>query len=123
MNFKENKAIYLQIADRICDQILSGDLVPDGKIPSVRETAAQVEVNANTVARAYEYLQSLNIIYTKRGLGYFVATGSKDVIVDMRYRQLLHGDMQDMFRQISTIGVTPQELSEMYQKFLTQSGH
>ena len=57
MNFKDNKAIYLQIADRIGDQILAGHLTPDGKVPSVRELAAEIEVNANTVARTYDHLQ------------------------------------------------------------------
>ena len=73
MNFKDNKAIYLQIADRIGDQILSGTLTPEGKVPSVRELAAEIEVNANTVARTYDHLQQNGIIYTKRGLGYFVS--------------------------------------------------
>ena len=47
MNFKDNKAIYLQIADRIGDQILSGALTPEGKVPSVRELAAEIEKKAD----------------------------------------------------------------------------
>ena len=77
MNFKESKAIYLQIADRICDEILLGQLGEEERIPSVREYAAIVEVNANTVMRSFDYLQSQNIIYNKRGIGYFVATGAR----------------------------------------------
>lgn len=52
MNFKENKPIYIQISDRIADDVLSGALKPDERIPSVRECAATVEVNANTVVRS-----------------------------------------------------------------------
>lgn len=48
MNFKENKPIYLQIADRICDEILQGRYAENDRIPSVRDYAATVEVNANT---------------------------------------------------------------------------
>ena len=70
MNFKESKAIYLQIADRICDEILLGQFGEEERIPSVREYAAIVEVNANTVMRSFDYLQSQNIIYNKRGIGY-----------------------------------------------------
>ena len=81
MNFKDNKAIYLQIADRIGDQILAGILTPDGKVPSVRELAAEIEVNANTVARTYDHLQHSGIIYTKRGLGYFVSPDAQEKIV------------------------------------------
>ena len=58
MRFKDNKAIYLQIADFICDDILQGKLLEDERIPSVREYAATVEVNANTCARAYDWLQN-----------------------------------------------------------------
>ena len=57
MRFKDNKAIYLQIADLICDDILQGRLLEDERIPSVREYAAAVEVNANTCVRAYDWLQ------------------------------------------------------------------
>lgn len=51
MKFKESKSIYLQIADRINDEILQGQYAEEGRIPSVREYAATVEVNANTVVR------------------------------------------------------------------------
>ena len=57
MKFKESKSIYLQIADRICDEILQGQYTEEERIPSVREYAATVEVNANTVVRTYDYLQ------------------------------------------------------------------
>ena len=56
MNFKESKAIYLQIADRICDEILLGQFAEEERIPSVREYATIVEVNANTVMRSFDYL-------------------------------------------------------------------
>ena len=59
MKFKESKSIYLQIADRICDEILQGQYTEEERILSVREYAATVEVNANTVVRTYDYLQGL----------------------------------------------------------------
>lgn len=118
MNFKDNKAIYLQIADRIGDQILSGALTPEGKVPSVRELAAEIEVNANTVARTYEYLQQSGIIYTKRGLGYFVSPEAKDKIVATRREQLMHGEMDYFLGQLKAVGILPSELQQMYQEFL-----
>lgn len=78
MKFKESKSIYLQIADRICDEILQGQYTEEERIPSVREYAATVEVNANTVVRTYDYLQGQEIIHNKRGIGYFVSAGAKD---------------------------------------------
>ena len=118
MNFKDNKAIYLKIADRIGDDVLSGKLAADAKIPSVREMAAQIEVNANTVARTYEYLQQSGIIYTKRGLGYYVAPDARDTIVRMRREQLMQGEMDYFLGQLKAVGITPTELAQFYQEFL-----
>jgi len=118
MNFKDNKAIYLQIADRIGDDVLSGKLAADAKIPSVREMAAQIEVNANTVARTYEYLQQSGIIYTKRGLGYYVAPDARNTIVRMRREQLMQGEMDYFLGQLKAVGITPAELAQFYQEFL-----
>lgn len=118
MNFKDNKAIYLQIADRIGDQILSGTLTPEGKVPSVRELAAEIEVNANTVARTYDHLQQNGIIYTKRGLGYFVSPDAKDKIVSSRRDVLMQGEMDYFLGQLKAVGITPAELQELYSDFL-----
>ena len=119
MNFKDNKAIYLQIADRIGDEVLNGQLQIDGKIPSVREMAAQIEVNANTVARTYEYLQQSGVIYTKRGLGYFVAPDARKAIVRQRKEQLRErGEMDYFLGQLKAVGIAPDDLKQLYIDFL-----
>ena len=120
MNFKDNKAIYLQIADRIGDQILSGALTPDGKVPSVRELAAEIEVNANTVARTYDHLQQNGVIYTKRGLGYFVGPDAKERVVSLRREQLMQGEMDYFLGQLKAVGITPAELKQLYSDFLNK---
>ena len=117
MNFKESKAIYLQIADRICDEILLGQYMEEERIPSVREYAAIVEVNANTVMRSYDYLQSQSVIYNKRGIGYFVATGAKELILSLRKDIFLREEVEYFFRQIKTIDIPMEEITEMYQRF------
>ena len=66
MDFRDTKAIYLQIADRICDEVLVGKFAEDGRIPSVREYAAVVEVNANTVMRSFDQLQGASAILWPR---------------------------------------------------------
>ena len=113
-----SKAIYLQIADDICDKILTGTFVPDERIPSVREYAAQVEVNVNTVMRAYDYLSSLEIIYNKRGLGFFAATDARLRVIDQRRRELLGDTAVNFFRQLDMLDVTPARLADMYQQYL-----
>ena len=117
MNFKESKDIYLQIADRICDEILLGQYMEEERIPSVREYAAIVEVNANTVMRSYDYLQSQSVIYNKRGIGYFVATGAKELILSLRKDIFLREEVEYFFRQIKTLDIPMEEITEMYQRF------
>ena len=111
MNFKDNKAIYLQIADRIGDQILSGSLSPEGKVPSVRELAAEIEVNANTVARTYDHLQQSGIIFTKRGLGYFVSPDAKEKILAEQRREFLEEELPYIRQRMKTLGISIDELT------------
>ena len=118
MKFKESKPIYLQIADRICDELLQGQYRPEERIPSVREYAATVEVNANTVVRTYDYLQSQEIIYNKRGLGYFVASGAREVILTLRRKVFLQDELPDFFRQLKTLDIPLTEIERMYGEYL-----
>lgn len=73
MEFDSNKPIYIQIADNICERVLSGEFKPGERIPSVREWGATIGVNPNTVARSYEIITERGVIYNQRGIGFFVA--------------------------------------------------
>ena len=118
MNFKESKPIYLQIADRICDEILQGQYKAGERIPSVREYAATVEVNANTVVRSFDYLQGQDIIYNKRGLGYFVAPEGRDRILALRKEAFLRDELPEFFRQLKTLDIPLEEVGKMYRDYL-----
>ena len=117
MKFKESKSIYLQIADRICDEILQGQYKEEERIPSVREYAATVEVNANTVVRSFDYLQSRGIIYNKRGLGYFVALEGRERILGLRKEVFLKEELPEFFRQLKTLDISIKEIEEMYKEY------
>lgn len=115
MNFIDsNKAIYQQIADRICDEILSGTFRCEERIPSVREYAAQLEVNANTMMRTYETLQAQDLIFNKRGIGYFVSPGAKEKILEQRRRLFFDHEVTYFYERLKMFGVTPAELAEAY---------
>lgn len=118
MIFKESKAIYLQIADRICDEIVLGQYLEEERIPSVREYAAMVEVNANTVMRSFDYLQAQNIIYNKRGIGYFVVQGAKALILSLRRKIFLEEELDNFFRQLYVLDIPMEEIAVMYRKFI-----
>ena len=63
MDFSNDKAIYIQIAERLCDEILAGKYREDERVPSVREYAVLLEVNTNTTVKSYDQLASEGIIY------------------------------------------------------------
>lgn len=117
--FKENsKAIYLQIVDRICDEILAGSFAPGDRLPSVREYAATVQVNPNTMMRAYDYLSSKEIIYNKRGIGYFLAEKAPEIVTIIRRDELLNDRMNEIFHQLKLLGISPEELKSKYEAYL-----
>lgn len=118
MDFKENKAIYLQIADRICEEILTGVFREEERVPSVHEYAVKVEVNVNTVMRSYDKLQGDGVIYNRRGIGYFVAGGAVLRIKEMKKQTFMKEDMPVFFRQASLLGMTAEELQGEYENYL-----
>ena len=117
MNFKESKPIYLQIADRICDEILQGRYAEGDRLPSVRDYAATVEVNPNTAMRSYDFLQSRAVIRMQRGIGYFVEQGAAGCIRAFRRETFMNEELYDFFRQARSIGITPEELVALYRQY------
>lgn len=120
MKFKESKPIYLQIADRIMEEILQEVYPEEERIPSVREYAATVEVNANTVIRSYDYLQNHEIIFNKRGIGYFVNKGGKKNILKLRRKVFLNEDIPEVFRQMELLQISLADINAMYDDFLNR---
>jgi DNA-binding transcriptional regulator YhcF (GntR family) len=114
MTFTNDKAIYIQMADRLCDEILAGKYKDDDRIPSVREYAVLLEVNTNTAVKAYDELARANIIYNKRGLGYFVSPGAKEQILDERRRDFIDNKLPELFRQMQLLGITLEDVKEAY---------
>ena len=118
MQFKENQTIYLQIAERISDEILLGHYATGARIPSVREYAALVEVNANTVMRSYEFLQTQGIIFNKRGIGFFVSPDAKIKIREYRRNEFLKNELPRFFMQLYTLHIPMDEIDSMYREFI-----
>ena len=121
MTFSNDKAIYMQMADRLCDEILSGTYKDDDRIPSVREYAVLLEVNTNTAMKAYDELSRANIIYIKRGLGYFVTKGAKEQILKERRQIFLKERLPELFRQMSLLDITISDVTKEHEKFIMQN--
>lgn len=119
MDFNENKPIYLQITDGIMDEILAGIYPAEERLLSVREYAAKVEVNANTVMRAYDWLQQQKIIFNKRGIGFFVMPDARKRIIEMRKNIFFQEEAAYFFGRLSTFGMMPEDVARLYSEYLS----
>ena len=120
MEFKDNEAIYLQIAAFVCDNILTGKWPAGQKILSVRDLAVALEVNPNTVMRSYEFLQGQEIIYNKRGLGLFVADDGFEKVKAYRKQNFVQQHLPDFFKNIFLLDISIDEIRQQYEDFLEQ---
>lgn len=93
MEFDNNKPIYLQISDKLSEDILEGNVTPGSRIPSVREYSAEIGVNPNTVARAYEKMTDEGIIFNKRGIGFFVSEKARDEVLAAQRKDFLENEL------------------------------
>jgi DNA-binding transcriptional regulator YhcF (GntR family) len=110
MQFDNDRSIFLQIADSITDKVVSGAYPTGDKIPSVRELAAEMGVNPNTIMRTYNELQSMNIIDNKRGIGYFVNAHAPKIILEQKRKTFFEKVLPEFIRQAGLLGITAPEL-------------
>ena len=113
MDFNQNKPIYLQIADSICEKILSGEYLPDERILSVRELGISLGVNPNTIARVYDHLQGMEVIYNKRGIGYFVAPDAPEKVLQSHREEFLRNELPVVVKKMKLLGILLEELERM----------
>lgn len=120
MQFNESQAIYLQIADYVCEKILLKQWNAADKIPSVRELAVQLEVNPNTVMRTYDFLQQQQVIYNQRGIGFFVGADALQIALAYRKNQFIEKDLPQVFHNMQLLNMSIEEISARYETYKTQ---
>lgn len=113
MEFKDTKGIFQQIADTVCDKIISGEFPVGSKIPSVREQAATMGVNQNTIMRTYMELQRENIINNQRGIGFFITESAPQQIINMRKEEFFTVQLPEFIRQIQLLKLSKEELKPL----------
>jgi DNA-binding transcriptional regulator YhcF (GntR family) len=114
MEFRQDQAIYLQIAELVSENILAGVWRPEDRIPSTRELAESIEVNPNTVVRTYAYLQEKGIIVNQRGIGYFVADDAVEVTTALRKADFVSKELPRIFHTMELLGMAYGEIEELY---------
>jgi len=118
MEFKENPAIYIQIAEYVCEQILLKKWKLGDKIISIRDLAVNMEVNPNTVQRAYDFLQQRDIITNKRGVGYFIEDDAMDRILNFRREQFVENELPVFMRNIFLLKIDFKEIKSLFDQFV-----
>ena len=118
MDFRQNQPIYLQIAEFVCEQILLEKWKLGEKIISIRDIAVQMEVNPNTVQRAYDFLQQKEIISNKRGIGYFTEVDAMERILAFRKEQFRENELPVLFRNLYLLNIDMHELKDQYDAFV-----
>jgi len=118
MDFRQNQPIYLQIADYVCEQILLGKWKLNDKILSIRDIAIVLEVNPNTVQRAYDFLQQRVIITNKRGVGYFTEEDAMEKILAFRREQFMENELPVFLRNVYLLKIDMKDLKNQYDQFV-----
>lgn len=117
MIFKEGQPIYVQIAERLCDEVLAGTYEPDSRVPGVREYSALLEVNVNTTVKSYDLLAQRGILYVKRGMGYYVSSDAQAQILKARRTDFHQHMLPTLFLQMRQLGVSIDEVVAAWKTF------
>lgn len=113
MDFQSTKGIFLQIAENLCHQILAGTLKAGDRVPSVRDLAAEFEVNRNTVLRTYALLDDAGVFDNKRGVGFFVSENAIELIRATEKAEFFNRDLPVFIEKVIMLQLTENDLSEL----------
>ena len=113
MDFQSTKGIFLQIAENLCHQILAGALKAGDRVPSVRDLAAEFEVNRNTVLRTYALLDDAGVFDNKRGVGFFVSENAIELIRATEKAEFFNRDLPVFIEKVKMLQLTENDLSEL----------
>ena len=107
--------IYIQIEDSIHSLIAAGQIQPGEQLPTIRELAADIRVNLNTVARAYFELDREGVISTQRGKGTFVSGVPDQKQIEKKRQKLLYSIIESALKEASNLGYSVDEIKKTYQ--------
>jgi len=116
INFDSDKPIYLQLADRIREAIIAGDLTSGETIPSVRQLSAEYRLNPQTILNATQLLVNEGLLEKQRGRGYTVTGAARDVLTSSGVLQFEEERVPDLVRQAKMLDIDEAELIAMIKK-------
>lgn len=112
----DSRPIFLQIADKIEDDIIEARLPEETQVPSTNQFAAFYQINPATAAKGVNLLVDQGILYKKRGIGMFVASGAREQLMEKRKTEFYEQYVVSMVKEAAKLGITKDQLSEMIRR-------
>lgn len=109
----DGKPIFVQIAELIENDIVEGNLAEESQVPSTNEFAAYHRINPATAAKGIQRLVADGILYKKRGIGMFVATGARVELIKERRRRFVQTFIEPLRIEAAKLGITTDEVAAM----------
>lgn len=115
----DTRPIFMQIAERIENDIIEETLLEESQVPSTNQFAVFYQINPATAAKGVNLLVDQGILYKKRGIGMFVASGARAVLMEKRKEQFYEQYVVTMIREAEKLGITLDQLTIMIQRETT----
>src|SRR5215472_5935701 len=112
----DTRPIFVQIAERIEEDILAGRLAEEEQVPSTNQFAALYQINPATAAKGVNLLVDQGILYKKRGLGMYVASGALAKLLEKRREEFFERYVVTMLQEAEKLGITTDQLAAMLQR-------
>lgn len=112
----DSRPIFVQIAERIENDIIEGGMPEESQVPSTNQFAAFYQINPATAAKGVNLLVDQGILYKKRGIGMFVAAGARAQLMEKRKEQFFEQYVVTMIREAEKLGITSEQLMDMIRR-------
>lgn len=110
IGWNDNTPIYRQLKDRVIGMMLDGALKAGDALPSVRQVAAQYQLNPITVSRAYQELVDENLVEKRRGIGMYVTEGASEKLLASERERFVREEWPAMVERIRRLGLDVEQL-------------
>ena len=115
INLQSNVAVFAQIENEVRFAIASGALKAGDKLPTVRAVADMLDINPNTVAKAYRDLEIMGLVYTRRGMGIFIKEGVEATCQAACYREII-GKLHEVVAEAKAAGMKETDINSIAKK-------
>jgi DNA-binding transcriptional regulator YhcF (GntR family) len=112
----DGRPIFIQISERVEDDIIEGRITEESQVPSTNQFAAFYKINPATAAKGINLLVDEGILYKKRGIGMFVAEGAREKVIYKRKEQFFEQYIVTMIHEAKKLGITVEQLSDMIRR-------